>query len=74
MAPRVVVVFALILGTFTAARLPSLNQEKFLLRFIWKAALSMNTQLLVKSKSVSIRSAVQFFLVYFSQQVADALS
>jgi hypothetical protein len=44
-APIIVVVFALVLGTSTMVRLPFFDRPKLLLRLIWNAASSTNTQL-----------------------------
>ena len=57
-----IVIFALVLDTSTTVPLPFLDQEKLLFRFVWKIASSMNTQLLVKSKSMRLLKGNPTFL------------
>ena len=49
-----VVSFVFVLGTFTITWIPSFDHEKLRFRFIWRTTSYMSTQLLVKTKSVSI--------------------
>ncbi|KAI7876056.1 hypothetical protein K492DRAFT_135798, partial [Lichtheimia hyalospora FSU 10163] len=54
-APRIVVVFALVCGTTTSARVPFFDHAIVLLRLMWKADSSMKTQFLRKSISVCVQ-------------------
>jgi hypothetical protein len=46
MAPKIVVVFALVFGNFTVALAPLVDHAKERFILMWNAASSMNTQLL----------------------------